>query len=553
MIFFQIAGGIALTIFGVRFLRKGFERLFGGRFVAWLSRLTERRWKAWGAGVVVGTLAPSSTAISLVTMQMMNAGQFTAERMFALLLGANMGITVTVQLMAFRLQDWAGAFLLAGVLGFQFLKRETLRGIGQCLLALGMVFLAMGLIGQGAAAMNEMPEMREWARLFEGHPLLVFLIVAVFTVCVQSSTASIGFALGLSSGGLFGAEMLVPWVLGANVGIGLTALGAGWATLEGRRLACANLAAKVALALPLILFAEAPQMVFDWLPGSPMREIANFHTAFNLAAGLIFVPLAGPLTRLMRWMIVPTATAEGLPATESHLDPGALESPSLALTNAARETLGMADSVRRMLEYFWKGYEGNNPQLIEQVRREDDRVDRFYREIKDYLSRVREGLAPEEAQWHFAIMTFSNDLESAGDIVDKNLCDMFQKQRAEGARLSPEDHATVEELYGKVMTRFATAQGLLANRGGKGIREFLEGKEALNRWCREAEKHHYERLRHAEPAAIASSAYFLDLMDSLRRFNSHITSIGYAFRSQVPRRRPRWAGASSGSTMEGRN
>lgn len=89
------------------------------------------------------------------------------------------------------------------------------------------------------------------------------------------------------------------------------------------------------------------------------------------------------------------------------------------------------------------------------------------------------------------------------------------------------------------MSRFATARGLLANRGGKGIREFLEGKEVLNRWCREAEKHHYERLRHSEHAAIASSAYFLDLMDSLRRFNSHITSIGYAFRSQVPRRKPR--------------
>jgi phosphate:Na+ symporter len=177
--------------------------------------------------------------------------------------------------------------------------------------------------------------------------------------------------------------MLVPWVLGANVGIGLTALGAGWGTLEGRRLACANLAAKVALALPLVLLAEAPGIVLEWVPGSSMREIANFHTGFNLVAGLIFVPLAGPLTRLMRWMVVPPpVSVEGLPVTESHLDPGVLESPSLALTNAARETLGMADSVKRMLEYFWKGYEGRDPLLIAQVRREDDRVDRFYRESR---------------------------------------------------------------------------------------------------------------------------------------------------------------------------
>lgn len=533
MIFFHIAGGIALTVFGVRFLRKGFDRLFGRTLVTWLASLTEHRWRAWAAGLVVGTLTPSSTAISLVTMQMMNAGQLTAERMFAVLLGAGAGITVTVQLMAFRLQDWAGAFLLTGVLGFQFLRRDALRGAGQCLIALGLIFLAIRLVGDGAAALNGQPETREWARLFAGHPLLVFLAAAGFTLTIQSSTASIGFALGLASGGLFGPETLLPWVLGSNVGIGLTALATGWSTLEGRRLACANLAAKTLLALPLVLWPTVAQAVFALLPGSPMREIANFHTAFNLAAGLVFVPLAGPLTRLMRWMILPAPPVGGLPAVESHLDPGALESPSLALTSAARETLGMADIVKRMLEYFWKGYETDDPRLIAQVRREDDRVDRLYRDIKDYLSRVREGLAPDEAQWHFAIMTFSNELESAGDIVEKYLCDVFRKQRAEGATLAPEDLAAVEDLCGRVCTRFAAAQGLLANRGGRGVGEFLEGKEELNRWCRAAEKRHYARLRHDEPGAISSSAYFLDLMDGLRRINSHLSSIGYAFRSQV--------------------
>ena len=540
MIFFQIAGGVALTIFGVRFLRKGFDRLFGSRLVAWLSGLTEQRWKAFGSGVVVGTLAPSSTAISLVTMQMMNAGQLTAERMFALLLGANVGITVTVQLMAFHLQDYAGAFILLGVLGFQFARRDAVRGTGQCLLALGFVFLAMQLIGDGATQLNAHPEMRQWVRLFEGHPLLVFLLIAVFTLSVQSSTASIGFALGLSAGGLFSPQLLVPWVLGANVGIGLTALVAGWSTLEGRRLAAANLLAKIALALPLVFAPAAADAIFHWLPGNILRETAMFHTGFNIAAGLVFVPLAGPLTRLVRWMIAPAPVdSEGLPATESHLDPSVLESPSLALTNAARETLAMSDSVKRMLEYFWKGYEGNDPAMIAQVTHEDDRVDNYYREIKDYLSHVGGGLTPEESQWHFAMMTFSNELESVGDTVEKNMCDMFRKQRQDALVLPEEDRAVLAELQARVLKRFVIAQGLLANRGGSGIKEFLDEKEALNLWCREAEQRHYERLRGADLRAIEASAYFLDLLDNYRRINSHITSIGYAFRTQAgaPRRR----------------
>ncbi|HRJ73166.1 MAG TPA: Na/Pi symporter, partial [Terrimicrobiaceae bacterium] len=110
MVFYQIAGGIALTIFGIRFLRKGLDRLFGGRLVAWLARMTQQRWKAFSSGVVVGTLAPSSTALSLITLQMLNTGQLTAERMLAVLLGANVGITVTVQLLAFHIQDYAGLF-----------------------------------------------------------------------------------------------------------------------------------------------------------------------------------------------------------------------------------------------------------------------------------------------------------------------------------------------------------------------------------------------------------------------------------------------------------
>jgi phosphate:Na+ symporter len=549
MIFFQIGGGIALTVFGVRFLRKGFERLFGGRMVAWLSGLTERRWKAFGAGMVVGTLAPSSTAISLVTMQMMNAGQLTAERMFALLLGANVGITVTVQMMAFHLQEYAGAFILVGVVGFQFLKREILRGTGQCLLALGLIFLGMQLIGTGAGMVSGLPEMNDWVRLFNGHPLLTFLLVALFTVSVQSSTASIGFALGLSATGLFGAQLLVPWVLGANMGIGLTALAAGWPMLEGRRLATANLLAKGVLALPLLIFTSLPVELFDWIPGSTMRDTAIFHTGFNFAVGLLFVPLAGPLTRLMRWMIAPAPVTVGLPTIDSHLDLSALESPSIALANAAMETMKMIDSVKRMLEFFWKGYETGNPVLVAQVRGEDDRVDRYYRDIKDYLSRIREGLTPEESQWQFAMMTFSNELESVGDIIDKNLCDMFHKQRSEAVQLSAEDHEALEHLQSRVLARIVVAQGLLANRGGIGTKEFLDGKEVLNRWCREAERHHYERLRAAQPGAIASSAYFLDLMDSFRRINSHITTIGYSYRTSPSRKRTTRT-ANSGETRE---
>lgn len=551
MVFLQIAGGIALTIFGIRFLRKGLDRLFGGRLIAWLSRMTEQRWKAFTSGMVVGTFAPSSTALSLITLQMLNTGQLTAERMLAVLLGANVGITVTVQLLALHIQDYAGFFILLGVLGFQFFRRETVRGVGQCLLSLGFIFLAMKLIGEGASVVSADPSSKEWLHLFEGHPILTFLFVTGFTVFVQSSTASIGFAIGLSATGLFSAELLVPWVLGANMGIAVTGLAAGWSTLEGKRLAVANLLVKGVIGAPFLLVPWLSDQLFSIVPGSVARDIAMFHTGFNLLVGFVAIPLVGPITRLVRVLVVPAESTTGLPVVETYLDPQALDSPSLALANATRETLTMADGVKLMLQYFWKGYSVRDLNLSERVQLEDDRADRYCREIKDYLSQIREGMTEEETRWQFALLTFSNELESVGDIIDKNLCDTLRKQTAEGVWLPDEDYAALAELHDRVMARFNVALGLLASRGGSQVKGFVSGKESLNEWCRQMQHAHYERLRTSDSRAVASSAYFLDVLNSFRRINSHITTIGYAFAGPTARRRPRRTAATEPTKSEG--
>jgi phosphate:Na+ symporter len=537
----QIAGGVALILFGIRFLRKGLDRLFGGRLVAWISRMTERRWKAFCAGIVVGTLAPSSTALSLITLQMMNTGQLTTQRMLAVLLGANVGMTVMVQLLAFHAQDLAALFIVLGVLGFQFLSRERFRGVGQCLLSLGFIFLAMQLIGGGAAALGANPASADWIRLFEGHPLLTFIFVAGLTICVQSSTASIGFAIAMSAGGLFGPELLIPWVLGTNIGISLTSFAAGWGTIEGRRLSMANLLVRTAVALPILFAPSLAEVLVAAIPGSPARELAMFHTGFNLLAGLIAIPLIGPLTRLVEVMIVPRQTVGGLPAVATYLDPQALESPSLALANATRETLLMADGVKTMLQYFWKGYSERDLLLMHRVQQEDDRVDTSYRGIKDYLSRIQEGLSEEEKRWQLALFTFSNELESVGDLIEKNLCDLLRKQTADGTFLPDADYFALQELHDKVLARFNVAISVLGNRGPAQARTFLAGKENLNEWCRQAQRAHYERLRIGGAGQLAASAYFLDLFDGFRRINSHISAIGYAFAPAKSPRRTRAA------------
>jgi phosphate:Na+ symporter len=223
----------------MRYVRKGLDRLFGSQLVDWLQQMTNNRYKAFFAGIVAGTIAPSSSAIAMLSVQMLNQTALSAGRMLAVVLGANVGITVSVQLLAFRLQDYAGVFLLVGGIGFLFLKRAIFRGAGQMLLGIGLVFLAMGIIGSAGTAAATNGDLKLLFSVVDRYPLVVFIGTALLTVALQSSTASIGLGIGLAESGLIPGMTMVPWVLGANLGITLTMMMAGWGSTEGRRLAIA--------------------------------------------------------------------------------------------------------------------------------------------------------------------------------------------------------------------------------------------------------------------------------------------------------------------------
>lgn len=532
MIFLNIAGGVALILFGTRFLRKGLDRLFGQSLVRWLQSLTENRFKAFGAGIVAGVGTPSSTAVSLVAVQMLASGQLSAERMLAVFLGANVGITAPAQLLAFHVQDYATAFLLVGVIGFQFLQRALFRGIGQCVLALGFLFLAMQLIGNATRAIEPTGELGLLLRMLAEHIWVVLGFSTVFAFLMQSSTAAIGLGIGLAAGGLFSPAAMLAWVLGANLGIAFTTLAAGWNSLEGRRLASANLLVKavaamgVMIALPLMHFGRSA-------PAELASQSVHFHTLFNLGVGLLCLPLVGPISHFMRHLIAP-APVTSLSVPETYLDAQALESPSLALANATRETLAMADEVEVMLHSFWQAQSGRDRTLAARVHDHDDRVDDTASRLIEYLSQIsEEDLGASDSHWQFTLLSCANELESIADIIDKNLCDFVRKQAAHGFPMTSEDESALEQLYERIHSRCDLAFSLLTTRDEALATRFILGEETLEEWCRQAQRAHYERLRSGGERALQSSVYFLDMLGSFRRINAHLSSIAYGFTDGV--------------------
>lgn len=530
MALLNIAGGVALILFGIRFLRKGLERLFGQALYAWIERSARRPWQAAAAGLVFGTVAPSSTAQTLVALQLLRAGRLSSDSVLGFLLGANLGITCTVQLIALRIFDYHAAFLVAGVLLFQGAKRETLRGVGQALMGLGFIFLAMEITNIAATHLTANPDFATLMGVLVHYRLLVVVFAAALTLFMQSSTATLGLALAIGGTGAAQLDLLIPVVLGTNLGIGLTSLLAGLPTWEGRRLAAANLLLKSAVIV--VLLALLPR-IEDWLfasGGSLARQVANFHTLFNLLVTAAGVALGGPIGRLLQRTLKPAAEPVGARPPSTHLDPAALATPAFALANATRETLREADAVKGMLEDAWRAQRTKDAALAAAVQKQDDYIDELNAGIKAYLSQIpAEALAPKDQQLQFGLLSFSSQLESIGDMIDKSLCAAVREHARDGVPLQPADEADLEELYRKVIRRFDTAISVLAARDSELARQFLAEGDAVKEWCIAVQKRHFASLDANDGASLASSTRFLDTFSVLRRISGQLNTIGHTF------------------------
>ena len=530
MVLIDIAGGVALILFGIRFLRKGLDRLAGERMHRWTATMQKRRSAALLGGLAFGTVAPSSTAQTLFTLQLLHAGRLSGDRLLLFLLGAGIGITATVQLISFHLFDHYSVLLIVGLVCFQYGRSETLRGFGQTLLGLGFVFLAMVLMSASARALTADADFQTLLGVVTHYRLALVVFAAVVTILMQSSTASIGLALALGDAGAMGLPVVAAIVIGTNLGLGLTSLLAGWSTLAGRRLTLANLLLKVTVAVALLLAFDPLLHLMQSLPGSLTRHGADLHTGFNIIAAVLGLVFAGLLTRWLERIIKPVPQADAGVSVATHLDERALESPVFALANASREILRLMDEIQAMFTGCWRAYEQRSVEQARQVRERDDRVDALHTTIKNYLSRIpSDALNPRDSELRFGLLHFTGQLEAVGDIIEKEWCAQVIKYAAHPVPFAEADRVTLAELESRVRHRLSLAESVLTTRDRELAAEFLKEGEEIKEWCIAVQKKHYDGLRSANAETLAASEYFIDMLNTLRRISGQVNSIGHTF------------------------
>jgi phosphate:Na+ symporter len=527
-------GGMALLLYGIRLSGESLQRAAGGRLRGLLTGLSRTRLRAVASGATVTAIIQSSAATTLMLIGFVSAGLMTFRQTLGVILGADIGTTFTVQLIAFHITDYAILLVGMGFVVTVLARRRTVKDVGQAVLGFGLIFLGLKVIIDGVAPLRDNPLALQLLAAAADSPFLALLAGAVFSALVTSSAATLGLTLALAHQGLLPLAGAVPIVLGANVGTCATALMASIATsAEAKRVAVAHIAFKVlgvALVFPFIapFTAAVARTAAD-----SARQIANAHTFFNIGISLLFLPFMSLAARTIESLVSEDERGDN-PFRTRYLDERALDQPSLALGQATREALRMADVAQGMFRDTVTVFASVNQELLEDVERRDDQVDFLEREIKLFLARLgREAMGPDLSHKEIGLISVIGNLENIGDIIDKNLMELARKKLYGGRRFSEAGWTELLEFHGLVAKNLERAIAAFASNDRALAQEVLDQRPLVRQRERELRESHLTRLRAGLSESLETSEIHLDILTNLKRISSHVSALVFPILEEV--------------------
>jgi phosphate:Na+ symporter len=524
----SLFGGLALLLYGMQLTGEGLQRAAGARLRQILTHLTGRRLTALLTGAGVTALIQSSTATTLMLIGFVQAGLLSLHQAMGVILGADIGTTLTVQLLAFKVHDFAPLIVGIGFCGLFFLKRRIFRDLGQAVFGFGLIFLGLKLMIDGMLPLRDSPLVAQALVAFAETPVLGLAAGAVFSAVVASSAATIGLALALAAHDLLPLAGAVPLVLGANIGTCVTALTASvGSSTEARRVAVAHIGFKLLGAAVVLPFMGPFEALARWSATEPARQIANAHTFFNVGISLLFLPFQALAARAIV-QLVPDKPEEETRFRTRYLDDRFADQPSLAIGQATREALRVADVVQGMFRDAAVVFRTGSQELLEDVERRDDQVDYLEREIKLYLTRLdKQTMTEELSRREIALLGFIGNLENVGDIIDKNLMELAKKKLYQGRRFSEPGEAELMDFHAQIGKNLERAIVAVASWDRTLAQEVLDQRPTIRQRERELRQSHLDRLRAGLTDSVETSEIHLDVLTNLKRISSHVTALVY--------------------------
>lgn len=527
-----LLGGLALFLFGMGLMAESLQLVAGERMKSILARLTRNRVTGVLTGAFVTGVIQSSSITTVLVVGFISAGLMTLSQSVGVMLGADIGTTVTAQVIAFNIEEYSLILVAAGFfVMFLGRRREKLGQYGKAALGLGLVFLGMGIMGDAVSPLRTYRPFLEGMAGLE-NPIAAILAGAVFTALVQSSSATVGVIIVLGSQGMLSLLAAIALLFGANIGTTVTALLASIGrSRDAQRSAVIHLLFKVLGVVLWVFFIDELARLVTWIsPAHPElagsarvaaelpRQIANAHTLFNVANTLIFLPLGGVFIWLTVRLLPDRPPEEEIGVRVRYLDEGLMGTPALALDRARLELLHMGERVSAMLEASLPATLDGDTGALADVRAMDEGVDFLHGRILTYLGEVsKPPLSAELTDELLGLMEAANDLESIGDIMETRLVALGEGRITDMVQVSDATRTVIVGFHAAVARALDLALQAVTGRSEPAARAVVDMKEDINRLYDEAARHEARRLVAEEPRRLPAYTFETDVIEGLKR------------------------------------
>ncbi|WP_434626956.1 Na/Pi cotransporter family protein [Pseudomonas sp. Z1-14] len=524
----NLLSAVALLIWGTHIVRTGILRVYGSNLRHVISQNMSRRWLAFIAGIMVTAMVQSSNATAMLVTSFVGQGLMSLTPALATMLGADVGTALMARVLTLDLSWLSPLLIFLGVIFFLSRKQTRVGQMGRVAIGLGLIILALQLIVEAAAPITQAQGVKVIFASLTGDILLDALVGALFAMISYSSLAAVLLTATLAGAAVISLPVAIGLVIGANIGSGILAfLSTSMQNAAGRQVALGSLLYKL---IGLLLIIPVLDPLVGWLDSldfSHQETVIGFHLLYNTVRCLVLLPSVGPMGRLCAWLLPERPDTNGT-AKPRHLDPTALATPSLALANAARETLRIGDLIENMLEAMLGVLRGEQTAITQQVRAMSDDVEALCSAIKLYMAQMpREDLSEQDSRRWAEIIELAINLKLASDLIERMLRKVQQQKTSQRRSFSDVGLEELAGLHSHLLANLRLGLTVFLSADRESARQLLREKRRFRAQERRMAHAHVSRLQRKVVQSLETSSLHLELIADMRRLNSLFCGSAY--------------------------
>ena len=548
-----LLGGLSLFLYGMNKMSEGLKKSAGNRMRNILTALTNNRIIGMLVGAFVTMIIQSSSATTVMLVSFVQAQLITFVQTLGVILGADIGTTITAQLIAFKVTEYSLLMIAVGFAMTIFSKKDSSKYIGEAILGFGLLFFGMKLMSDAMTPLRTYLPFIDLIKELE-NPILGLLVGTIFTALIQSSGAFAGIIIVLSQQGLLTLEAGIPLMFGANIGTCITAgLASIGTSREAKRVALAHVLFKIGGVLLFIFWIPAfadlirsispvsDEIGIHKLAAETPRQIANAHTIFNVSLSIIFLPFTLYFANIILKIFPDIEEEKGIQPAIWHLDDKAISTPALAIDLARSEISGMINIFERMLEAILEPFKSNDkmmdkkyPQLtlVEGIKMREEKLDFLDERIVAYLRKIgRQELSDYQIKEVYGLMIIVNDIESVGDIIEKNMIPLIAKKSILKTDFSDEGKEELDIFHIKVCKQVSRFKDAFSKLDPVKAQNILAKEEKYSTLESEYRIRHLKRLQDEREESIETHEIHMEIMDLLKQINVYSGNIAKTIHS----------------------